>query len=289
MKRVATILIVVCFLILCTSNFARSQDELKIWKEFVTLLKDSKITQEHIRPPHYLTIESQLQMLNSFRKNADWKEWNVEPAVIRYDNLVTFIVTLKQKTNIPSQFSFNFILEEGKWYYRFLEGVFLRLDKITSLPTSEFPDLPEGRKAYMRQEFYWGKMIWLYNTLSKEKGKDYALSIFLDGAGYYLAAQVWIPFYPPWRAFILYLCWEQANLRHNKVTLEKLEENEAIVKFDGLHYFALYARASHLKQQISLEDYIKIFEAIWQDRAKNAGWNLKIEGKGKQVIFYFTR
>jgi len=132
-------------------------------------------------------------------------------------------------------------------------------------------------------------MIWLYNTLSEEKGKDYALSIFLDGAGYYLAAQVWVPFYPPWRAFILYLCWEQANLRHNKVTLEKLEDNQAIVKFDGLHYFALYVRTAHLKRQISLENYIKIFETIWHDRAKNAGWNLKIEGEGKQVTFYFTR
>ena len=107
--------------------------------------------------------------------------------------------------------------------------------------------------------------------------------------GYFLGAKTWVPFFPPHRAFILYLCWEQANLRGNKVTLVKLTDNEAIVRFDETNYFALYVRATHLKNQISIEDYAKIFEDIWQARADSAGWNLRIEGKGKQITFYFTR
>ena len=39
----------------------------------------------------------------------------------------------------------------------------------------------------------------------------------------------------------------------------------------------------------SLEDYAKVFEDIWQARADSAGWNLRIEGKGKQITFYLTR
>lgn len=287
-KRSAALLISVCFLVLWVSNLANSQDELKIWKEFVSLLKDNKITLEHIRPPSPLTKESQLLMLNSFRVKADWQEWEVEPEIVRYKNLVTFIITLGQKRNSPWTYTFNFLLEDNKWYYRHLEGMFIRLDKIASLPTSEFPDLPEARKAYMRQEFYWGKMIWLFNTLSDKKDKDFAFSIFLDGAGYFLAAKVWIPFFPPSRAFILYLCWEQANLRHNRVTLEKLEDNEAIVRISP-HYWALWRQATHVKQQISYEDYRKIYETIWQDRAKNAGWNLKIEYKKTHCVFHFTK
>jgi hypothetical protein len=121
------------------------------------------------------------------------------------------------------------------------------------------------------------------------EGEDYALDIFLDGAGYFLTAQAWVPFFPSHRAFILYLCWDQANLRHNDVSLEKLEDKEAIVRFDRIHYFELYAKSGHMKHQIPLDEYIKIFETIWQDRAKNAGWNLEIESKGKQITFYFTR
>jgi len=58
--------------------------------------------------------------------------------------------------------------------------------------------------------------------------------------------------------------------------LEKLEEREALVKIESI-YFSLYRRTAHLKHQISFEDYRKIFETIWYDRAKRAGWNLKIE------------
>ena len=288
MKRSVTLFIAVCLLVLWASNFANSQDELKIWKEFVSLLKENKITLEHIRPPSPLTKESQLLMLNSFRANADWQEWEVEPEIVRYKNLVTFIITLGQKRNSPWTYTFNFLLEDDKWYYRHLEGIFIRLDKVASLPTSEFPDLPEARKAYMRQEFYWGKMVWLFNTLSEKEDKDFAFSIFLDGAGYFLAAKVWVPFFPSSRAFILYLCWEQANLRYNKVSLDKLEDNEAIVRISP-HYWALWERASHLKQQISHEDYRKIFETIWQDRANNAGWKLKIEYNKTHCVFHFTK
>jgi hypothetical protein len=270
-------------------NFAFGQDALKIWREFVGALKNNQLTLDEIRPPDHLSRESQLQLLSSFRENAVWEEWEEEPEIVKYGNLISFIITLKQKWNSPWTYTFNFVVENDKWYFRFGEGIVIRLDKVSSLPASDFPDLPEERKAWIRQESYWSQMIGIYNRLVKDKGKDSALRIFLDGAGYTLAATTWVPFFPPSRSFILYLCWEQAKLHGNKVTLEKLEDNEATVRFDDLQYFSLYMRTSHLNQQISLEDYIGIFEAIWQDRAKNAGWNLEIEGKGRQIIFHFSR
>ncbi|MGE5528784.1 MAG: hypothetical protein ACM3X6_06550 [Patescibacteria group bacterium] len=44
---------------------------------------------------------------------------------------------------------------------------------------------------------------------------------------------------------------------------------------DPLHW-RLYQRATHLKEQIGLADYEVIFDAIWQDRAEEAGWRLEI-------------
>jgi hypothetical protein len=289
MKKTGAFFILMALVIFSNPGFAFRQDALKIWREFVSALKNDRLTLENIRPPDHLSEESQLQILSLFRANAVWEEWEVEPEIVKHGDLITFIISLKQKSKSAGTYTFNFIVENGQWYFRFLEGIVIRLDKVTSLPASEFPDLPEARKAWIRQESYWSKMIGIYNSLVEAKGKDYAMGIFLDGAGYALAATVWIPFFRPSRSFILYLCWEQANLHGNKVTLEKLEDNEATVRFDDLQYFALYMRTSHLKQQISLEDYIGIFEAIWQDRAKNAGWNLEIEGKGRQIVFHFTR
>lgn len=288
MKKNIWFLVPSLLLILLMPVSSHNQDELKIWKEFVSLLKENKINLEHIRPTSPLTKESQLQLLNSFRANAVWEEWEVEPEIVRYENLVTFIVTLKQWT-----YTFNFLVEDTKWYFRHLEGIFIRLDKIRSLPASKFPDLSESLKDWARDEIRISEYVRLFNVLSEEKGKEYAFDLFKNiignGIGYFLAAKAWVPFFPPPRAFILFLCWEQANLRGNKVTLVKLTDNEAIVRFDETNYFNLYVRTTHLKKQISFEDYARIFEDIWQVRADSAGWNLKIEGKGKQITFYFTR
>jgi len=271
------------------------QDDLAIWKEFVQLLKTNALTADRVRPASPLTPESQLALLRDFAKNATWEEWEAAPEVVRYGNLVSFIITLGQKLNSPWSYTFNFVVEDGRWYYRFLEGIFIRLDKVGKLPAdaSGFPDLPEERKDWMRQEIYWSEQVRLFNFLAQEKGKDIAFRWVAEGigngVGYLLGAATWVPFYPPSRSFILYLCWEQAKLYGDKVTLEKLDEHESVVRFDDLTYFALYMRASHLKEQISLEDYIKIFETIWQERARAAGWNLNIDGQGRQIYLRFSR
>ncbi len=72
-------------------------------------------------------------------------------------------------------------------------------------------------------------MIYFYNRFSKTSSKTTAMNLYKDGAGYYITAKTWVPFVKPGRAFVLYLCWEQENLRGNEVILEKLEDNEAIV------------------------------------------------------------
>jgi len=284
-------LIAGAFIVTVNSAVAPRQDEITIWKEFVQLLRADALTVERVRPVDPLTPASQLTLLRQFVKNATWEEWEATPRVVHYGNLVTFITTLGKKSNAPSTYTFNFQVEGGRWYYRFLEGILLPLDKVASLPATghQFPDLAEEQKAWIRNELYWSQMVRLYNEIAGIKGKTYALDVFRDGEGYALTASVWVPFYPTSRAFVLYLCWEQAKLQGNSVTLERLTDHEAVVRFDDSLYFALYVRASHLKNQISLEDYIKIFETVWQDRARAAGWILKIDGQGRKIYLRFSR
>jgi len=270
---------------------AQTSSDLAIWKEFVQLLKTDALTVDRIHRDDIRTPESRLASLKEWTKDADWAEWEATPKVVRHGNLVSFIIRIGESRKSPWDFIVCFVVEDGRWSYRFLEGIFIRLDQIGALPAeaSSFPDLPEERKHWMRQETYWSKMVWLYNEMTRLKGKEYALSLFRDGAGYALAATVWVPFFPPHRSFILFLCWEQAKLQGNKVVLEKLDDNEAVVRFDDHQYFALYQQTSHLKEQIALGDYIGIFEALWSDRAKAAGWNLEIDGQGRQIYLRFSR
>ena len=51
-------------------------------------------------------------------------------------------------------------------------------------------------------------------------------------------------------------------MRGEDVTLEVLEEREALVRWRNPRYFALYMQTGHLRQQIAVEDYAAIFERI---------------------------
>jgi len=164
----------------------------------------------------------------------------------------------------------------------------LRLDRIGPPPVSSFPDLPEERKAWMRDEIQTSMDIARYVDLAREKGREAALSWFRDGAGYALAARTWVPFVPPERAFILYLCWEQANLHGEKLTLEELGDAEARVRFVP-RFFELYHRTTHLSTEIGEADYRQLFETIWRNRATHGGWDIAITYEGDDCVFRFTR
>jgi len=255
------------------------QDDLNIWREFVETLKNGKFTINQIRPYEHIHRDGLLKTIQNFKGYADgassWDEWETTPEIFSVDDHVHFLVPLGFGGENKSTFCFTFLKQGDEWFYRHLENIFIRLDQTPEAPTSEFPDLPEQTKAWQRQEVYWSKMVYFYNVLTKEKDKEFFLNLMKDGAGYFLTAKVWVPFITPQRAFILYLCWEQRYLQGNHVILEKLTDNEAVVKLQA-QFFGLYKRASHLKQQIPFEDYRQIFETIWQNRAVNAGWDLEI-------------
>lgn len=263
------------------------RDNVAIWTEFVSQLKKGELTSDRIRPYHESLTEPILRFLGMMKEKALWEEFEAMPEFHQVGNQVHCLIPLTFNGE-RNTYCFTFLVEGGKWYFQHLESIIIRLDNVPSLPASTFPDLPEGQKAWMREEFRVSEQVRLFDFLSEEKGKDFAFDWFKDGAGYFLAARTWVPFVPAPKGFILFLCWEQANLRGNAVTLEKLEEEEAVLRMKS-NYFRLFDRAAHLKQQISFEDYRRILETVWQDRANKAGWNLKITYEQEESCFHFTK
>jgi hypothetical protein len=112
--------------------------------------------------------------------------------------------------------------------------------------------------------------------------------MFLDGPGYLVQAKTWVPLLAPARAFILFSCWEQSRLQGNAVTLEKLDDNEALVAMDSI-FLRLYRQTSHRRELISEEDYWRIVETIWRDRATAAGWSVAFTYDGSRCNFRYSR
>ncbi len=288
--------IALAFLVLYSSasyhDIAYGQDDYRIWNEFIKALRGGTMSVDKIRPHKQLGDKYKsilLGFLDSARTQASSEDWTAKPEVERIENRTLYIVpwtTRGQKTS----YCFSFVTEDSQWYFQHLEAIFVRLDRIARLPVSDFPDVSEAQKNWAREEIYWSFVVTsVYLPVAREKGIEYALTMLKDGVGYFVGAQTWVPFVPPQKSFVLYLCWEQAKLRGNNVTLVKLEENDAIVRLNT-HFFALYFAAAHLKPVISLDDYRQIFETIWQDRASNAGWQVDIQySPDYEVTFHLTR
>ena len=252
-----------------------SAADLAIWKEFVSAMKAGGPASERINPYYENFRQPILGFLKEMREKATWAEWDRAPQVFRVDQHVHFLIplTFDERT---AEYCFTFLVEGGAWSFRHMEAINIRLDLTGPLPTSTFPDVDEETKAHIREETLWSREVRTFNLLAGLKGKDFAFDFFKDGDGYFLAAKTWVPFVEPRKAFVLYACWEQANLKGNTVTLEKLDDGEALVRM-STYYFGLYKASAHLVQQIAFEDYVRIFETIWEDRARAAGWSLEIE------------
>jgi hypothetical protein len=279
MMRLGTVWVAIGLFLSVGFSATQTQQDLAAWTEFVAAVKDGRMTPDMVRPYEGVSKDALLQQLGRFKGWHDqlgsWKEWE-NPEVHSVGNLTHYIVTFTWGGQTKSDFCFTLAREGGRWRYVHVENIFIRLDRVTDLPASDFPDLPEGTKASQREEIYWSQMVYFQSVLAREKGKDFFLNLLKDGAGYFLAAKTWVPFVTPERAFILYLCWEQSRLRGNAVTLEALSDRETIVRISP-RFFALYKQAGHLKSQIAFEDYRLIFETIWKDRAAAAGWDLRID------------
>jgi hypothetical protein len=262
-----------------------------VWYEFIAELRKGPLPAARFRP--YPSLEYLAETLESILNThlrphlLAAAERNVEPESYGSGNQIHFILPILPGEEVE-KFCFSFLVENEYWFFQHMENIFIRLDQIGALPVSSFPDLPEDKKAWARDEIQISETVRHFNILAAEKGKEFAFHCFQDGQGYFVGARAWVPFVPPSKAFILYACWDFANLHNNPITLLKLDETQAVIQ-GRLRYFTLYRTAAHLSQQISFEDYSQLFATIWQDRADCAGWNLRITMEQDDVTFFFTR
>lgn len=280
MKSAALLVIAVLF----ASTPASGVEDTTVWQEFATDLKNRALTVERIRPYEGLSAETILGWLNTLGAEVPQEQLSRVPEMHRIQDHLHCLLVLPEVT-----YCLTFLVEQDTWYFRHIESIFIRLDQVGTLPASSFPDISEEQKSWIREELYWSQQVYFFNLIRAEKGEVAALDRYRDGLGYALAAKTWVPFVEPRKAFILYTCWEQSNLRGNGVVLERLTDDSATIRFPRIYFYEIYEHSIHLREQIPFELYNRIFETIWQDRATNAGWKLWIEhSQAGDKVFHFS-
>jgi len=144
-------LLILGLLVLGLFNFTNSQNEIKIWKEFVSALMNDHITIDKIRPVEDSWKEPMLRWLKQIKENyKSLEELEQDPEAFRVNNKVHFIVPLTRGESSRDMI-FTFIIEGEEWYFHLLEGMFIMFNKMPSLPTTEFPVMSENKKTWQRE------------------------------------------------------------------------------------------------------------------------------------------
>jgi hypothetical protein len=231
------------FLLLCialtlNAPAVQAQSTDSLWSEFLGSLYKGEMTADRLRPLTPSLTGPLLGYLQTIRTSVPRESLPDHPESHSVGEYIHYIVPIVDRTD-TSIFCFTLMIDRSGWYFRHLENILLRLDTLSHFPVSSYPTIPETQKAWMREEKYWSQIVHLYTMFKKDGGPPRALEMFRDGAGYFLEAKSWVPLVAPERAFILYLAWEQSQLRGGNVTITHLDDSTASIDATPF-FFQLY-------------------------------------------------
>ena len=254
----------------------------RIWNEFKIKLKNDSLVPddfgEELREIEFSVLSGE-------------KAKSLREALLNAEN-VRFYKSEQEKKHIVfvdvgAGFRIDFIINENKWQILFIEGITIPIDKIDCLPYNDFPPIKDHAENWIREEARITGLVRNYNFIKDNFGIAKALEYCHDGAGKFIAAKSWIPFFSDKKAFIVFISWWDNRIYGENVSIEKFSDDECIIKYIEPIWFRMYDVCGHLKFQIPFDEYKRLFEHIWQDRAKCSGWDISFIYENNSLILKF--
>lgn len=78
------------------------------------------------------------------------------------------------------------------------------------------------------------------------------------------------------------------RINGEQTVIELFSDNRCELRFINNIWLKIHHITNHIKAQLTLSDYLSLFEFIWHDRAYNSGWNIEIEYMGQDTRLIFT-
>lgn len=160
----------------------------------------------------------------------------------------------------------DFVREDNAYKLVFLDSYTIPLTCVDALPFHDFTPMPKWENR-MREEYRITRIIHDYVRLIDIIGKNEAINWFKDGQGEKSGVIAWMPYFTKRKAFVAYTAWMQNRIFGEDIYIMRFSEEESELFFRNSNWLYLYQTATHIKQMITYEAYIELFESIWQDRA----------------------
>jgi hypothetical protein len=175
-------------------------------------------------------------------------------------------------------FIFTLTKEDGRWKICHNEGIRFPLYSIPGLPYKDIYEIPEENRKFMTAEMELNFKTWVYFYMKDRFGETQAQNFFLDGPGYKVAMDAWLPFIEGAAQFALYFVIMESNFYGSQCEVIAADYNEAEVECSQLAALTVLRRG-HAVPKFSYEEYTDLFTHIMINRAEHCGLDLYIAYK----------
>jgi hypothetical protein len=217
---------------------------------------------------HKISFPMQIGHLKILRSGVAKAELYINPA----KNL--FVFTLKK--------------EDGMWKISHNESIRFPLYAVPVLPAKEMHEIPEEKRRFMNAEIDLNFKTRVYFYLKDLQGQKKASAFFLDGPGYKVAMEAWLPFLEGAVQFAFYFAIMESNFYGSVCEVNEASYGKAEVFCPSLATLEVLKRG-HAVPKFSYAEYTQLFTSIMQHRARRCGLDVEISFEDTSCWLKITR
>lgn len=180
----------------------------------------------------------------------------------------------------PARNLFIFTLEKqnGQWKISHNESIRFPLYAVPELPYKDVYEIPAGKREFMTAEMDLNFKTRVYFYLKDKHSQENAAHFFLDGAGYEVAMDAWLPFLEGAAQFAFYFVIMESNFYGSKCEVIQADYDEAEVFCSQLAALEVLKRG-HAVPKFSYQEYTQLLTTIMEHRARHCGLDLEMSFK----------
>lgn len=172
-------------------------------------------------------------------------------------------------------FVFTLKKEAGDWKICHTEGIRFPIYEIPNLPYDQIYELPTETRSWTIAEIEIAFESRIYFQLKQDHGEEFARNFFLDGPGFRVGMDAWLPFIEGAAQFAIYYAILETNHYGSTCTITKASDDEAEIRFASLTKLEVLKRA-YFYPKFTLDEYQKLYRLIMENRARACGLEIEI-------------